>query len=271
MDQSHRSRNIDVLTGAPEVLYHYTNFKGLEGILRSQTVWASHIQDMNDKSEYLHFAQLAIDKLKGILSRCTEPEHISELKATIRKVRSLDPHVFVVSLSEMGDLKSQWDAYGQFAIGFCTKKLRPLSKGRGRELNRVEYSSKNHLLHLDHLESYAVRRSHGIRRRFPQIYCSRFIGLASFMKHEGFFEECEWRLIVQLGFRDVAKVKYRLRKSKRVPYIEIPLSKMRAEGLPIAHIIVGPKAYANEYRGVVKLLQSLHMHIPVHRSTLPLR
>src|SRR5437016_3144985 len=115
-----RSRKIWNITQAPEVLYHYTNLRGLEGILRSRTLWATHIQHMNDRSEYLHFADMAVGKLKDILSRRTEPEFIRELKNTIKNVKALDPLVFVLSLSEAGDLLSQWRAYGEFAIGFRT-------------------------------------------------------------------------------------------------------------------------------------------------------
>lgn len=37
-------------------LFHYTNLDGLEGILRSQYLWATHWQHLNDAKELEHFA-----------------------------------------------------------------------------------------------------------------------------------------------------------------------------------------------------------------------
>jgi hypothetical protein len=36
------------------LLYHYTDQRGLLGILRSQSIWATHIRYLNDSSEYNH-------------------------------------------------------------------------------------------------------------------------------------------------------------------------------------------------------------------------
>lgn len=39
---------------AYKYLYHYTNYKGLKGILETQTLWATHYKGLNDTSEIKH-------------------------------------------------------------------------------------------------------------------------------------------------------------------------------------------------------------------------
>ena len=41
-----------------ETLYHYTNLKGLLGIVESRVLWASDIRYMNDASELKHTVDL---------------------------------------------------------------------------------------------------------------------------------------------------------------------------------------------------------------------
>ena len=51
-----------VETAHPE-LFHYTTRQGLEGILKTQSLWATHYQHLNDSTEILLFK----DRLKSIL------------------------------------------------------------------------------------------------------------------------------------------------------------------------------------------------------------
>lgn len=38
----------------PDILYHYTDSKGIHGILESKSLWASHAFFMNDPKELTH-------------------------------------------------------------------------------------------------------------------------------------------------------------------------------------------------------------------------
>ena len=48
----------------PEYLYHYTNFKGLEGILKEDCLWATDAHTTNDSSEIHHGVKLLLNYLK---------------------------------------------------------------------------------------------------------------------------------------------------------------------------------------------------------------
>lgn len=41
-------------TPQPGTLYHYTNQKGLLGIIGSRRIWATHHQCLNDAKEFIH-------------------------------------------------------------------------------------------------------------------------------------------------------------------------------------------------------------------------
>jgi hypothetical protein len=49
----------------PETIYHYTDDKGLKGILESGKIWVTDIFDLNDPSELLHGLSHAMDILKS--------------------------------------------------------------------------------------------------------------------------------------------------------------------------------------------------------------
>lgn len=50
----------------PDELYHYTSRLGLEGIIRSQTLWATHYKYLNDSEEVSHFRDRLPDILRPV-------------------------------------------------------------------------------------------------------------------------------------------------------------------------------------------------------------
>lgn len=51
----------------PPVLYHYTNQKGLLGILDSKEIWASHTQYLNDANEFRYAIKLVRKELERMI------------------------------------------------------------------------------------------------------------------------------------------------------------------------------------------------------------
>jgi len=50
-------------------LHHYTDLRGLEGIVRTNTLWATHFRDLNDREEVIHFKEPLKTALSEMLSR----------------------------------------------------------------------------------------------------------------------------------------------------------------------------------------------------------
>jgi hypothetical protein len=52
-------------------LYHYTNWDGLSGILKTKSLWATHYRFVNDSSEFTLFR----DKLFSLLETAVHDEY----------------------------------------------------------------------------------------------------------------------------------------------------------------------------------------------------
>jgi len=138
----------------PELLYHYTDQKGLIGILggKEKCIWATHINYLNDTSEGRIFADLLLSGLK--YRQTLEPRapvsplglYAGLLAVSIDGLETGNPHLdealdsgtgafswirnqgaFVASFSAKADLLSQWRAYsdetGGYSIGFARSYL----------------------------------------------------------------------------------------------------------------------------------------------------
>jgi len=134
----------------PDTLYHYTTVSGLEGILSSSTLFATHIGYLNDAEEMKH----GVSQIEQILSRTSDlvaataikrPEYGDQVLDYIDQLRSeftsshhqsLVKQPYVTCLSEMSDQLSQWRGYGGnggYAIHFDTKLLSRSVRTKGLE------------------------------------------------------------------------------------------------------------------------------------------
>jgi hypothetical protein len=136
------------------LLYHYTDQKGLLGIIEKRKIWASHLQYLNDMSEGQIFTKLLLDELnKRTTTGSEEPlsqlgmyaqlmmlsvdQPESRIQCAHKKILDWglnafswikNQDTFVASFSEIGDLLSQWRAYsgetGGYSIGFTRSYLK---------------------------------------------------------------------------------------------------------------------------------------------------
>lgn len=60
------------ITAKHPELFHYTTARGLEGILTSQTIWATHVSFLNDTSEMIEFANRLPEILSPIIQTILE-------------------------------------------------------------------------------------------------------------------------------------------------------------------------------------------------------
>jgi hypothetical protein len=109
----------------PWPLYHYTDAAGFLGIVRDGMAWATYFPYMNDREECVggermidSVAHAGAASAKGVAKQFYE----TFLKVYERQRFSKRARICVVSLSENGDLLSQWRAYaaggGGYSIGF---------------------------------------------------------------------------------------------------------------------------------------------------------
>lgn len=101
--------------------WHYTNRAGLEGMLGSNTLWATSRSALNDTAEVEHGLNHVRDAW-DLLSPSLKPEApaaqaIDWLDAAIERTRQRD--LFFFSATKNGDSLAHWNGYGgEFAMQF---------------------------------------------------------------------------------------------------------------------------------------------------------
>lgn len=115
-----------------EELYHYTTWDGLLGILRTQTLWATHYRFLNDYSEIVLFR----DKLVSLI--------LPHVKAAYEKVLKQSPPHIVQRINQEGlkhviqhdaevIVDAQYRATGDeiYVLSFCGQHKNPYVNSNG--------------------------------------------------------------------------------------------------------------------------------------------
>ena len=121
-----------VASDDPALVYHYTDARGLFGIITDKVLWASDVWFMNDAREALYgldAIEHALDSLNTTTDAGTEVRH--RALGWLKDIRTRDEfwRSYIACLSFLGDDLSQWRAYGRprgFSIGFDAAQLRGL-------------------------------------------------------------------------------------------------------------------------------------------------
>lgn len=146
-----------------DILYHYTNFRAFESIVKSKSLWLTKFSDMNDPLEYKY----AIDLLQFRVSHFIDGEHSSARAAEIMAVwrEKLDASsYFVGCFSQFGDSLSQWREYselGGVSLGLSRKLLSSCSESTGIELHDVIYDRDKQKSTIDPIAKEIVALAQG--------------------------------------------------------------------------------------------------------------
>jgi hypothetical protein len=115
---------------APSTIYHYTDPKGLIGILSEGRLWATDIRYLNDRTELRHaerihkqaLGEIAMANPGGSLQQRLAEHPRSSASPVSKMVLT-----YVVCFSEYDDLLTQWKTYGSwgaaFSVGFDRARL----------------------------------------------------------------------------------------------------------------------------------------------------
>ncbi len=268
----------------PETLYHYTTATGLSGILRSRRLWASSLQFLNDAQELKHAQSVlrqALDEHAGLPSVHEDVRSVCRwLSEKLDRVESLDACAF--SLSQWGDLLSQWRAYcpppGGYSIGFRYSDLRTIAERHGVVFGRCLYRTDAQREVVQELIGNIQRgvlsvrpdtekRGEDFAALFLPVLLFQFSKVAPFLKHGSFEEEAEWRLVYPSPNIDQVPLDVRISTSRLIPHATVDF---RDSGLPqpIAEIIVGPcpDPLLSE-RAVAILLKGVGLDDVTHRKS----
>jgi Protein of unknown function (DUF2971) len=283
-------------------LYHYTNERGLKGIIESQTIWFTDYRHLNDPSELIHGIEMAHDVMRLAANGADGRvrlflECLGDMFSSKNFSATLE--FFIASFSRERDDLGQWRAYADngcgYAIGFAPRVFRIVDKSDRKPHENVfvgpvlygtgEVINRHHLaidevagIFLDTVNANAdLVRDKAVGIPFMQdlaraVIASPLIWNSLTSKHPAYAHEREVRLVI-LGLRNklMPYITTRLRGSEIVPYI--PQPQPLREPHMIAEIVAGPAAGADAERTVRTMLDSFKMepNIPISRSDIPYR
>jgi hypothetical protein len=248
------------------IIYHYTTIPGLIGIVSNCELWASDCQFLNDGTELSYARDFFFAELQKLGIPTLEEEGFVPPGRSLQNFR-----IFVTCFCEDGDLLSQWRGYGVdqgYALGFDTETLEALNSG---EIIPVQYGIANPTEYF--AEELAEARIHSAHPGIKEWHASeRLLPRLARVKHPGFAEEHEWRILKQIPLYDLKKpeISVQFRPSSMGPIAYLVIS-FPPECL--REIIIGPGSHIETRKAAVLDLLHYHglEHVNVTVSKIPFR
>ena len=258
------------LDAAPDIVYHYTDNKGLLGILKSGKIWLTDIFGLNDPSEIRHGVNHACEILAAEAEHPVA-KHFSDLfdKFNSNKIEEA-AHFFVACFSKTHKDLGQWRAYGDngrgFTIGFDGKLLEDTFVKQGDERipgngtfpvtyddDRLCEILKNIVGEvLPQIEMPTGKELNNetindfLRRLYIHLSTST-IQAAALFKHEAYVNEEEYRFLQLRSIDDpIDDLRYRVRNNSVIRFTDFDWNTKGQDVL--REIVIGPAADENSAR-----------------------
>lgn len=247
----------------PGVLYHYCGPEALLGIVRNREIWASSSRHQNDVSEQVYACEVLRQQARVVAQRHfgASPEQ-AQTAANLLIRRVEEGLAFLACFSEKADLLSQWRGYtppsGGFAVGFAPGAFDINSEWL---LTHCEYGAaaqreialallEEHVELLDPKTDMEALMAPGASMLAAMI--AGLLTIVPRIKHPGFSEESEWRLVKHALNGPVGETEFRVARGQLIPYQRI---KLRESPCPLVEIVIGPSLDARTRTyGTVQML-----------------
>jgi hypothetical protein len=262
------------------VLYHYTTFTGLLGIVKSRALWASDIRYMNDSAELRHTADLiSVEVRERIDGGHPNPHLLTQFVDWVSHRITSGHMLFGASFRSQGNLLSQWRGYSTpgkgVSLGFSPEYILQCAEKQHFMVGRCIYEpAKQRLLIrevVDAVETLAGRLAVGERTAAERsvLYRETFaevetdlLRIAAILKHPSFREEREWRIVSPVIANNVeSPILFREGHAMLVPYIEFDISQ-GDEPIAMDHLFLGPTANINISMNSLKMFLEKNGIIP---------
>lgn len=276
------------------LIYHYTDDKGLWGILSSGNFWMTSVFNMNDPSEISHGVSLACSVFRHLASTQNQFEvEFSEKFTSIARYGIANIAKFhALSFSFHDDELSQWRSYANdgcgFAIGINKRKLENwITTQKSTTIGGfpIEYNSKKleqinislynllrpALLSLQQLNLQQPLLNH-VLKIFSVSLAVRVIEASTHFKHEGYASEAEFRILeIGSAHHNLPNQKHRLRDTEVVYYTELEWKTFIPDA--IETIMIGPGANKEKAKLYIEECLKLHRvpNVFIQKSEIPYR
>jgi hypothetical protein len=253
-------------TGVHKPLFHYTDMRGMLGILGSEQIWFTSIFHLNDPSELGYGIEMALSVLRDEAQKggSAVPAFCRWMEHLLVKAGGEVFGFFVASFSQNRDDLGQWRAYADngrgVAIGLAPKLFEVVSDHSNLGVAEktlftdVIYDQAGCMLNLMNVIKRAIaviirgeasvtslveREEFG--KEIARLLAAPIFSYAVTYKHPAYAHERETRLLLINDLNKLSSlIEMRVRGSSLVPYIPSPL-RVRSPGA-ITKIMIGPAA-----------------------------
>ena len=255
----------------PRLLYHYTDQKGLLGIIETKDIWATHYQCLNDTQEFLYAKELVRKELemRASTARGKERSLLEVMSSALNGPGNEDVNLYVASFSEEPDSLPQWRAYGGstsgFAVGFqCERLVLPEAFVLARCIYDPAEQSRVIAAIISEVLGRPKESLIPLENVLRVMLLFELHAFALILKHPKFAEEKEWRIISRVmmdnapafPIEDANKLDFRAGKSMLIPYRCVSLRDGNGSFL-LKRVVVGPSpSPVQALRSVRSLLNS---------------
>ena len=223
-----------LLPSPPTVLYHYSSLEVLQKILDNDDFRLSHAEYSNDQREIEQARALIVSRISSNADRVFCNALDSAFRA---RAKDVDAYIFcmatgISSGAKPQDMLSQWRAYAQDGRGGALtieyKGLAALAYHLpGLRINPVIYQVEIQVQLIDSiinagLNQYNVSSGPASQAVAIDATVAALVFALPLMKHHGFSEEREWRLIFMPPTDQVPPfLKFQPRRDFLAPFVEL--------------------------------------------------
>jgi Protein of unknown function (DUF2971) len=237
---------------ADQLLSHYTDAAGLEGITGSGCLWCTGIRHLNDRSEF-HYVHDVANEMLEAAAKASENDELQLWKELrLGMMRSAGPFnaaeikavgaYYLASFSDRHDDLNQYRVYGgqsPYELRFSKEMLQRLADANGFHLIQCDYSMENlrarvgsymedakQLLgKLNFNRSSAAEFASGPLYVALSAFWTAIASIAPQFKHPAYKDEQEWRLVSKYKgtLQHDEAVGFRVKAGRLTPYLIFPL------------------------------------------------
>ena len=234
------------------ILYHYTDFQALDGILRCAQLRVNNVLRMNDSAEMRHFMDRLCAAVSHRLEEEGRPDQAGRVRALFREELKKEYSAFAACFSFHRDDAAQWERYGNRGRGVCIafrrEYLQKMAKG-ALSLQTVFYQNSMAGHPMVEVFYRLIRDGTSLSGEDPAVKKAMRDAWACSVsfKHPSFSSEYEMRLVVSPFEKAEFDVRpcYHITKERIKKYYPLDLRAMCREiGVDledlVEEIIIGP-------------------------------
>lgn len=239
-----------------DILYHYTDYQALDGILRCAQLRVNNILNMNDAAEMRYFMSGLCNAVAGRLEKDEDYGRAEGVRKLFREElkKEFFYSAYAACFSLHRDDAAQWERYGNKGRGVCIafygRYLQQMMEG-AMSLQTVFYQEDMAAHNLSGTFYRLVKRKAALSENDPDIkqIMNYAWSCSAAFKHPSFSSEREVRLIVSPLVREEFAVSacYHISKERIKKYYPLDLMGMCRKigiGIPnlVPEIIIGPES-----------------------------